>query len=40
MLFPTIELASFFALGFPVTWLLNEHNTTKKWFLNAASYFF
>ena len=40
MLFPTIEFAIFFALVFPVTWLLNERNTAKKWFLVAASYFF
>jgi D-alanyl-lipoteichoic acid acyltransferase DltB (MBOAT superfamily) len=40
MLFPTIEFAIFFALVFPVTWLLNEYNTAKKWFLVAASYFF
>ena len=40
MLFPTIEFAIFFALVFPVTWLLNQHNTAKKWFLVAASYFF
>jgi hypothetical protein len=37
MLFPTIEFAIFFALVFPVTWLLNERNTAKKWFLVAAS---
>ncbi len=40
MLFPTIEFAIFFALLFPVTWLLNERNTAKKWFQVAASYFF
>jgi alginate O-acetyltransferase complex protein AlgI len=40
MLFPTIEFAIFFALVFPVTWLLNDLNATKKWFLVAASYFF
>jgi alginate O-acetyltransferase complex protein AlgI len=40
MLFPTIEFALFFALVFPVTWLLNDYNTAKKWFLVAASYFF
>src|SRR5258708_37789146 len=40
MLFPTIEFAIFFALVFPVTWFLNDHNTAKKWFLVAASYFF
>src|SRR5216684_1301317 len=40
MLFPTIEFAVFFALVFPVTWLLNDHNTAKKWFLVAVSYFF
>jgi alginate O-acetyltransferase complex protein AlgI len=40
MLFPTIEFAIFFALVFPLTWLLNERNTAKKWFLVAASYFF
>jgi alginate O-acetyltransferase complex protein AlgI len=40
MLFPTIEFALFFAVVFPVTWLLNEHNSLKKWFLVAASYFF
>ena len=40
MLFPTIEFAIFFALVFPLTWLLNDHNTAKKWFLVAASYFF
>ena len=40
MLFPTIEFAVFFAVVFPVTWLLNAHNTWKKFFLVAASYFF
>ncbi len=40
MLFPTIEFAIFFALVFPLTWLLNNHNTAKKWFLVAVSYFF
>jgi len=40
MLFPTIEFAIFFALVFPVTWVLNDHNTAKKWFLVAVSYFF
>jgi alginate O-acetyltransferase complex protein AlgI len=40
MLFPTIEFAIFFALVFPLAWLLNGCNTAKKWFLVAASYFF
>jgi len=40
MLFPTIEFALFFAVVFPLAWLLNELNTLKKWFLVAASYFF
>src|SRR5262249_25112171 len=40
MLFPTIEFAIFFALVFPLTWLLNDLNTAKKWFLVAVSYFF
>ena len=40
MLFPTIEFAIFFAIVFPLTWLLNDRNTAKKWFLVAASYFF
>jgi alginate O-acetyltransferase complex protein AlgI len=40
MLFPTIEFALFFAVVFPLTWFLNDHNTAKKWFLVAASYFF
>src|SRR5262245_27853142 len=40
MLFPTIDFAIFFALVFPLTWLLNDLNTAKKWFLVAASYFF
>jgi alginate O-acetyltransferase complex protein AlgI len=41
MLFPTIEFAVFFAVVFPITWLLNvRHNTWKKVFLVAASYFF
>src|ERR1700675_4854779 len=40
MLFPTIEFAIFFALVFPLTWLLNDHNTAKKWFLVAVSYCF
>ena len=40
MLFPTIEFAIFFAVVFPLTWALNEHNTAKKWLLAAASYFF
>ena len=40
MLFPTIGFAVFFAVVFPVTWLLNAHNTWKKVFLVAASYYF
>src|SRR6476646_9370810 len=40
MLFPTIEFAIFFAIVFPITWLLNDRNTVKKLFLVAASYFF
>src|SRR6202140_1868841 len=40
MLFPTIEFAVFFAIVFPITWLLNAHNTWKKVFLVAASYYF
>src|SRR5258708_26928446 len=40
MLFPTIEFAIFFAVVFPLTWLLNDYNIAKKWFLVAASYFF
>ena len=40
MLFPTIEFAIFFAVVFPITWLLNDRNTAKKWFLVAASYYF
>src|SRR5437660_66742 len=40
MLFPTIEFALFFAIVFPLTWLLNDRNTAKKWLLVAASYFF
>src|SRR4051812_28405035 len=40
MLFPTIEFALFFALIFSFTWLLNNRNTAKKWFLVAVSYFF
>src|ERR1700681_1647730 len=40
MLFPTIEFAVFFAVVFPITWLLNDKNALKKWFLVAASYFF
>jgi len=40
MLFPTIEFAAFFAVVFAVTWLLNNHNDPKKWFLVAASYVF
>ena len=40
MLFPTIEFAVFFAVVFPITWLLNAHNTWKKVFLVAASYYF
>src|ERR1700719_3311117 len=40
MLFPTIDFAIFFALVFPLTWLLNDFNTAKKWFLVAASYVF
>jgi alginate O-acetyltransferase complex protein AlgI len=40
MLFPTIEFAVFFAVVFPLTWALNDHNTAKKWLLVAASYFF
>jgi alginate O-acetyltransferase complex protein AlgI len=40
MLFPTIDFAVFFAVVFPITWLLNRYNTWKKWFLVAASYYF
>jgi alginate O-acetyltransferase complex protein AlgI len=40
MLFPTIEFAIFLAVVFPITWLLNPFNTSKKWFLVAASYYF
>jgi D-alanyl-lipoteichoic acid acyltransferase DltB (MBOAT superfamily) len=40
MLFPTIGFAVFFAVVFPITWLLNAHNTWKKVFLVAASYYF
>jgi alginate O-acetyltransferase complex protein AlgI len=40
MLFPTIDFAVFFALVFPITWLLNPFNTCKKWFLVGASYYF
>jgi D-alanyl-lipoteichoic acid acyltransferase DltB (MBOAT superfamily) len=40
MLFPTIEFAVFFAIVFPVAWLLNERNSAKKWFLVGASYVF
>jgi alginate O-acetyltransferase complex protein AlgI len=40
MLFPTIEFAVFFAVVFPITWLLNPFNAGKKWFLVAASYYF
>ena len=40
MLFPTIEFAIFFAVVFPLTWLLNAHNVWKKIFLIFASYFF
>ena len=40
MLFPTIEFAAFFAVVFAITWLLNNQNDPKKWFLVAASYLF
>jgi alginate O-acetyltransferase complex protein AlgI len=40
MLFPTISFAVFFGVVFPITWLLNPHNSWKKWFLVAASYYF
>jgi alginate O-acetyltransferase complex protein AlgI len=40
MLFPTIDFAAFFALVFPVTWLLNRLNSCKKWFLVGVSYYF
>ena len=40
MLFPTISFAVFFAVVFPITWLLNPYNFWKKWFLVAASYYF
>jgi alginate O-acetyltransferase complex protein AlgI len=40
MLFPTIDFAVFFALVFPVTWLLNRLNSCKKWFLVGVSYYF
>jgi len=40
MLFPTVEFAIFFLLTFAVNWLLRNHNTARKVFLIAASYFF
>lgn len=40
MLFPTVDFAIFFSVVFAVTWLLNSHNLTKKWFLVFASCFF
>src|ERR1700694_4883191 len=40
MLLPAIEFAIFSALVFPLTRLLNDHTTAKKWFLVAVSYFF
>jgi D-alanyl-lipoteichoic acid acyltransferase DltB (MBOAT superfamily) len=40
MLFPTIDFAVFFAVVFPITWLLSSYNTWKKWFLVTASYYF
>ncbi len=40
MLFPTIEFAAFFAVVFAITWLLNDRNDPKKWFLVVASYLF
>jgi D-alanyl-lipoteichoic acid acyltransferase DltB (MBOAT superfamily) len=40
MLFPTIDFAVFFAVVFAITWALNGHNTWKKWWLVATSYYF
>ena len=40
MLFPTVEFALFFALVFPLAWLLNRANGAKKLFLTAVSYLF
>ena len=40
MLFPTVEFALFFALVFPLAWLLNRANGAKKLFLTGVSYLF
>ena len=38
--FQQLSSRYFLLVVFPVTWLLNNHNTAKKWFLVAVSYVF
>lgn len=40
MLFPTVTFAIFFAVVFPVSWLLMQQGTRWRLFIIAASYFF
>jgi D-alanyl-lipoteichoic acid acyltransferase DltB (MBOAT superfamily) len=40
VLFPTIRFAAFFALVFPLSWVLVPSSTRWKWFMLAASWFF
>ncbi len=40
MLFPTIRFAAFFALVFPLSWVLVPSSQRWKWFMLAASWFF
>lgn len=40
VLFPTIRFAAFFALVFPLSWLLVPSSQRWKWFMLGASWFF
>jgi len=40
VLFPTIRFAAFFAVLFPLSWVLVPSSTRWKWFVLAASWFF
>ena len=40
MLFPTIRFAAFFALVFPLSWVLVPSSHRWKWFMLGASWFF
>jgi len=40
VLFPTIRFAAFFAVVFPLSWVLVPSSTRWKWFMLGASWFF